>query len=93
MSDNTKQMKNGKAFEYAILNQYVSKLRKDGITVVVTEDDVFYNNQKCYEEMSNSDKDRFDAAAIATIDTLQKLEAGLSIKDADDPLLVRLATA
>ena len=92
MSDNTKQMKNGKAFEYAILNQYVSKFKKDGITVVVTEDDVFYNNQKCYEEMSDSDKKRFDAAAIATIDTLQKLEAGLNIKDADDPLLVRMAT-
>lgn len=87
------QVKNGKAFEYAILTQYVQYLKAMGVEVSIAENAAYITAKQFYEEHDSNQKLQFDESAKATIETITKLEPGLtSPKDERDVLQVSLAT-
>lgn len=88
----TKQITNGKAFEYALAASYKKYLEEYGIAVVLTEDSASENAKACYDTFNTSEKTRFDRAASATINTLVKIEPGLTAQQSsNDVLTIRIA--
>ncbi|MBQ3657897.1 MAG: HaeIII family restriction endonuclease [Bacteroidales bacterium] len=71
------QVRNGKAFEYALATAYGSYLQEQGIFLTVVEDDAYRNAQSFYNSVSFVERKRFDYCAALTIETLVKLEPGL----------------
>lgn len=86
------QVKNGKAFEYAIAKVYYDTIKSRGLLVELLEDEA-YNIAKGYFEAFGDDvKNRYLAAAKATLDTMLKIEPGLTAqKNERDVLTIRLA--
>ena len=72
------QVKNGKAFEYAIALSYYEHLSQLGLAVCMEENDAFHTNKSFYEEQSAEEQIRFREAASKTIETMIKLEPGLT---------------
>ena len=71
------QVRNGKAFEYAIAYQYYAYLQRIGINAVLVESSLTIAREY-YNEKSRAEQIRFDRAAQQTIDTMVKLEPGLT---------------
>lgn len=93
MASTGKQVKNGKAFEFALAIQYSNYLQAHGIKNNVEPNSAYKNNEECYLQQTESERNRFDAAAYKTIDTIVKLEPVLmSPKNADDVLNITMAT-
>lgn len=89
---NGKQVKNGKAFEFALANEYYSKLNSMELNVELIEDKAWEVDKKCYDEFPEEEQNRFRSAALATIDTILKIEPGLTTQSGnDDKLSIRLA--
>ena len=86
------QVKNGKAFEYALAKVYFDELSERGLQVQMIEDDA-YKIARCYFEGFNEvAKSRYVASAKATLDTILKIEPGLTAqKDVRDILTIRIA--
>ena len=72
------QVKNGKAFEYALALSYYEHLSQLGLAVCMEENDAFHTNKSFYEEQSAEEQIRFREAASKTIETMIKLEPGLT---------------
>ena len=70
------QVRNGKAFEYAIATQYAIYLQNNGIRVNLDEESIEAPRQ-FYLDKSPEERCRFDRAAQQTIATIIKLEPGL----------------
>lgn len=86
-----KQVRNGKAFEYALAMVYAEKLRSAGISVSIDEDSSLLTAKGYFEEFGEKEQLRFREAAIQTFDTLVRLEPGLTAqKNSSDSLLIRL---
>lgn len=89
---NGSQVKNGKAFEFALANEYFKKLRSLGLNVELIEDSSLEVDKGFYNEFPLEEQNRFSSAAIGTIDTMLKIEPGLTAqKDDKDKLTIRLA--
>lgn len=85
------QVKNGKAFEYAIAKTYTDFLAGAGIKVCLDDNNALKVAKSFFEQFRDEDKKRFCEAAYQTIGTLIKLEPGLTSQtDADKPLHVYL---
>lgn len=88
-----KQVKNGKAFEYAIAYQYYSYLLNANMNVNLISNAALNTARNAYEEMTAFEKDRFDKAAYNTIATMTKIEPGLTTQiDSSDILDISLNT-
>lgn len=86
------QVKNGKAFEFALANEYYKKLSSMGLNVELIEDSSLQVDKGFYNEFPLEEQKRFNSAAIGTIDTMLKIEPGLtSQQDEKDKLTIRLA--
>ena len=86
------QVRNGKAFEFALANEYNRELRSRGLQVDLVVDSSLCVAKSFYEGFSIEAQNQFSAAAKATIGTMLKIEPGLlAQKDADDKLVIRLA--
>ena len=72
------QVKNGKAFEYALALSYYEHLSQLGLAVCMEENDAFHTNKSFYEEHPAEEQIRFREAASKTIETMIKLEPGLT---------------
>ena len=72
------QVKNGKAFEYALALSYYEHLSQLGLAVCMEENDAFHTNKSFYEEQPAEEQIRFREAASKTIETMIKLEPGLT---------------
>lgn len=72
------QVKNGKAFEYALALSYYEHLSQLGLAVCMEENDTFHTNKSFYEEQPAEEQIRFREAASKTIETMIKLEPGLT---------------
>lgn len=85
------QVKNGKAFEYALAKQYCEYITNNGAETVIEENDAYRVAKRFYDEFEESAKEKFDNAAIQTIDTMIKIEPGLlAAKDVKDVLHICL---
>ena len=72
------QVRNGKAFEYALATQYSQYLGEQHVNIKLVEDDVYNNAKRYYSEMSFADRRKFDYCAALTIDTMIRVEPGLT---------------
>lgn len=87
------QVQNGKAFEFAIANNYFNYLQSKGINVTLIHDAPYENAKQCYDMQSEIARDRFDRAASQTIETLIVLEPGLiNQRNTRDILKMRIAS-
>lgn len=92
MSNPGKQVRNGKSFEYALVKEYFDYLSKNGNNVAISEDEAFNIAKSYFDGYSAADQSRFCSAAKATIDTMIRIEPGLTTqKDDSDELTIRLA--
>ncbi|MBR4602065.1 MAG: HaeIII family restriction endonuclease [Prevotella sp.] len=86
------QVKNGKAFEYAIAKVYHDAINSKGLLVELLEDDAFNNAKACFDDFEEKTQLRFLESANATVDTLFKIEPGLNAKGGKDTSLkIRIA--
>lgn len=86
------QVKNGKAFEYAIARIYFETIKNKGLQVSLTEDDAYNTAKKFFEESTENQQNRHLLSAKATLDTMFKIEPGLTAqKDKNDILNIRIA--
>lgn len=87
MASSGKQVKNGKAFEYAIAIQYSDFLKNHGLKVQLTENKAYKKAKEYFDSFDDSIKSRFLQSASATIDTLTKIEPGLTTESSQDDVL------
>lgn len=87
MTSGGKQVRNGKAFEYAIAVQYYAYLRDKGNIVSIVENKAFAVARKYFEEFTEQEQDKFNHAAYNTIDTMVKIEPGLTVQKNDKDIL------
>ena len=72
------QVRNGKAFEFALAKQYYEYLKEMKVNVVLLENDAIRIARNYYNDFSASEKKKFDESASATILTMLKIEPGLT---------------
>ena len=72
-----KQTTNGKAFEYALLNEFSERL-KQVTQVTVIKNDIFNNALNCFETFSQKEKDAYSLNASFAVNFLIDLEPRLS---------------
>ncbi len=86
-----KQVKNGKAFEYALAMVYTEKLCSAGCNVYLEENSSLMTAKSYFEQFDEKEQGRFCEAAIQTFDTLVRLEPGLTAQKApSDSLTIYL---
>jgi len=81
------QVKNGKAFEYALAKTYADFLALKGVNVRLDDNSALCVAKGFFEEFRQDEKDRFCEAATQTIDTLLKIEPGLSAQRNESDVL------
>ena len=87
-----KQVKNGKAFEYAIASVFYDSIKEKGLEVRIIEDNSYHVAQKYFYSFDEKDQMRYMLSAQATLDTMFKIEPGLTAqKNKEDVLTIRLA--
>ena len=86
------QVKNGKAFEYAIAMVYFEAIKSKGLNVVLTKDTSYDVAKGYFEAFDKNKQQRYLLSAKATLDTMLKIEPGLlAQKNKNDVLSIRLA--
>lgn len=75
------QVRNGKAFEYALATQYCQYLMERRVDVTLVEDGAYEAAKEYYSEMPFAKRRKFDYCAALTIDTIVRLEPGLTAVD------------
>lgn len=86
-----KQVRNGKAFEYALATVYAEKLRTMGIEVNLEENSSLSVARGYFEHFAEKERLRFREAASQTFETIIRLEPGLTAQqNPSDSLLVIL---
>lgn len=84
------QVKNGKAFEYAIAVAYADYLQTIGMTVNTVSDKHYLAAQTYFSGFSEDCQTRFLLAAKSTIKTISLLEPGLTVPGKDNSFNVRI---
>ncbi len=86
------QVKNGKAFEYAIAKVYHDAIKSRGLNVALVEDASHDIAKGFFEKFDENKQNRYLLSAEATLDTMLKIEPGLLAQKNDkDVLSIRLA--
>lgn len=92
MARSGSQVKSGKAFEFALANEYYKYVLSRGLQVQIVEDDKFQIARNYYHSFSSAEQMLYDLSAKASIPTIIKLEPGiLSEQNESDVLNIRLA--
>ncbi|MDD5991307.1 MAG: HaeIII family restriction endonuclease, partial [Prevotellaceae bacterium] len=81
------QVKNGKAFEYAIAKEYCQYIIQQGRKAVLVENEAFEQAKGYYDSFDKGEQNHFDKAAYETIDTMVKIEPGLLAQKNDKDVL------
>lgn len=81
------QVKNGKAFEYALALTYMNKLQELGVKVTLVDNNALKIAKGYFLEFAEQDKIRYQDAAFQTFDTLVRLEPGLFAQKKDSDML------
>ena len=72
------QVRNGKAFEYALATQYFSFLKSHGVNTLLVCNNALDNAERYFNTFDKATKVRFEKAAFETINTIIKIEPGLT---------------
>lgn len=85
------QVKNGKAFEYAIAKVYAQFVTNQQKAVVLVDNKAIRQAKAYYDSFSQVEQSKFDVAARQTIDTMIRIEPGiLSQRNVADKLHIML---
>lgn len=85
------QVRNGKAFEYALAKQYCEFINNQGVKAVIVEDDAYITAKGYYDVFPELQQKKYDSAAFQTIDTMVRIEPGLlAAKNESDVLHIKL---
>ena len=85
------QVKNGKAFEYAIAKMYCEYIHQQGRKAMLVENDACGQARTYYEIFDKEEQQKFDKAAYETIETMTNIEPGLlAQKNESDVLKISL---
>lgn len=85
------QVKNGKAFEYAIAKVYAQFVSNQQKAVVLVDNKAIRQAKAYYDSFSQVEQSKFDVAARQTIDTMIRIEPGiLSQRNVADKLHIML---
>ncbi len=77
MAKKSKQTINGKAFEYALLNEFLERLQlKTDVSVI--ENEPYKTAKKCYESFNDNEKGRYNLVSSFAINFLIDIEPRLS---------------
>lgn len=82
------QVRNGKAFEYALAMAYYSYLLEKEIDVVIVNDNAFKTAKEYYYQLEFVERKRFDYCCALTIDSIVKIEPGLTAVKQSKPLQI-----
>lgn len=81
------QVKNGKAFEFAIAMEYSKFLNGIGKKILLVENKALSIAANYYNSFSDTERLRFDMSARETINTMLKIEPGLTAQKNDSDVL------
>lgn len=81
------QVKNGKAFEYALASTYTEKLQAIGIKVTLVENSALNVAKGYFSEFCVDERLRYKEAAYQTLDTMVRLEPGLLVQKKENDML------
>ena len=81
------QVKNGKAFEYALAKAYAEYVKEQRRKVVLEESSAMRQARAYYNEFSETEQEKFDVAAYQTIDTMVRIEPGILSQRNDSDIL------
>lgn len=81
------QVKNGKAFEYALASTYTEKLQALGINVTLVDNNALSVARGYFSGLDAREKLRYKKAAYQTLDTMVRLEPGLLVQKIDSDML------
>jgi len=81
------QVKNGKAFEYAIAKMYCEYINQLGVHAMLIENEAYVQAREYYKGFTNAEQRKFDRAASETINTMTKIEPGLIVQKNDEDVL------
>jgi len=81
------QIKNGKAFEYAIAKVYYEYFINNHVNSVLVDNSAYVTAKRYYDSFNPKEQNLFDKAAKETIDTLIKIEPGLVAQKNNDDIL------
>lgn len=82
-----KQVKTGKAFEYAFAYQYYHFLLSKGVNVKLVDNDPLHTAKSFFEEFPIEEQKRYEISAYQTIETMIKLEPGLILQRSEKDCL------
>ncbi|MBR4582522.1 MAG: HaeIII family restriction endonuclease [Bacteroidales bacterium] len=86
------QVTNGKAFEYALATAYGSYLQEQGVFLNIVKDEAYNTAKKFYSSLTFIERKKFDYCAALTIESIVKLEPGLTyIGDATKKLNIYIS--
>lgn len=85
----TTQTRNGKAFEYAMLMSIYNALCANQ-SVQINEDSAFANALECFNQLSTSEQENNNKAAIAAVNILLQFEPQLEHHENNEPLHLSL---
>lgn len=81
------QVKNGKAFEFAIAMEYSKFLNSIGKKILLVENKALSIAANYYNDFSDQERLQFDKSAFETINTMLKIEPGLTAQSDDTYVL------
>lgn len=81
------QVKNGKAFEYALASVYADKLREAGVNVTLVNNNALIVANGYFDDFAAEEQERYKEAAFQTLDTMSRLEPGLMAQKGDSDML------
>lgn len=81
------QVKNGKAFEYALAKTYADYLQSIGVNAVLSENQALAVAERFFNGMSANVQSGFLAAALKTVETMVKLEPGFTAQSDNNDIL------
>lgn len=81
------QVKNGKAFEFAIAMEYSKFLNSIGKKILLVENKALSIAANYYNDFSDQERLQFDKSAFETINTMLKIEPGLTAQSDDTDVL------
>lgn len=85
------QVKNGKAFEYALAKVYANFVEMQNKEVRIVENDAMAQARRYYNQFSAIEQAKFNIAATQTMETMVRIEPGLlAQKNTEDVLNVML---
>ncbi len=81
------QVRNGKAFEYAIAEVYTKKIKSLGINVSLVDNRALEIAKGYFDNFTQEDQNRYKETALQTLDTMLRLEPGFRTQKNDKDLL------